>query len=144
MDANLSYPQIIEDYKNHLRDFPDNHLSFESFCLPYHVRVKSVRQWMHRHGLDVSTVYYSVLLEKCNSDPDFILPSAIGSRRNLCNHMDTPSASGQPAISELIKGICVTFPDGVVINIRQTSASALNKFIESYNKLNDINHVQSE
>lgn len=96
MDANLSYPRIIEDYKKHLRDFTDNHLSFESFCLPYHVRVKSVRQWMRRHGLDVSSLYYEVLLEKCNSDPDFVLPSAMGSRRNHCNNTDTLASSSQP------------------------------------------------
>ncbi|WP_106830704.1 hypothetical protein [Parabacteroides pacaensis] len=96
MDANLSYPRIIEDYKKHLRDFTNNHLSFESFCLPYHVRVKSVRQWMRCHGLDVSSLYYEVLLEKCNSDPDFVLPSAMGSRKNHCNNTDTLASSSQP------------------------------------------------
>lgn len=144
MDANLSYPHIIEDYKKHLREFTENHLSFESFCLPYHVRVKSVRQWMYRHGLDVSTLYYEVLLEKCNSDPDFVLPSGMGSRRNHCSPTENQPSSGHSSSCESIKGVRVTFPDGVVINIRQTTASALNKFIRSYNKLNDISHVQSE
>lgn len=141
MDANLSYPHIIEDYKNHLRNSVDSHLSFESFCLPYHVRVKSVRQWMRRHGLDVSTLYYDVLLERCKSDPTFVLPSPVGRRRNISSHLDNASSCSP---SEMIKGISVTFPDGVIINIRQTTASALTKFIECYNKLNDIRHVQPE
>lgn len=144
MDANLSYPHIIEDYKNHLRNFTDAHLSFESFCLPYHVRVKSVRQWMRRHGLGVSTLYYEVLLEKCKSNANFILPSPTGSRKNLSWNMESQYSLNQPPVSEMIKGVCVTFPDGVVINIRQTTASALNKFIQCYNKLNDISHVQPE
>lgn len=62
MDSNLLFSRIIEDYKNHLRESYDNYLSFEAFCAPYHIRVKNIRQWMWRHGLTVSTFYYSVLL----------------------------------------------------------------------------------
>ncbi|WP_287566517.1 hypothetical protein [Parabacteroides sp.] len=96
---------------------------------------------MWRHGLTVSTFYYSVLLEKYNSDPDFILPSLTGSRKNVSNHTGKTHTytSSSP---QAIKGICITFPDGIVINIRQTTASELTKFIDSYNKLNDRNHVQ--
>lgn len=144
MYANLSYPRIIEDYKNHLRNSTDTHSSFESFCLPYHVRVKSVRQWMHRHGLDVGTLYYEVVLEKCKSDPNFTLPSPAGHRKNASNPVDAPANSPRACASETLKGVCITFPDGIIINIRQTTASALTKFIECYNKQNDISHVQPE
>lgn len=143
MDANLLFPRIIEDYKNHLRKSPDKYLSFELFCTPYHIRVKSIRQWMRRHSLDVSTLYYSVLLEKYNSDPNFVLPSPLGNRKNISCNIDKASTH-TPSSSEVIKGVCVTFPDGIAISIRQTTASALTKFIDSYNKLNDQNHVQPE
>lgn len=141
MDSNLLFSRIIEDYKTHLRESYDNYLSFEAFCAPYHIRVKNIRQWMWRHGLTVSTFYYSVLLEKYNSDPDFILPSPTGSRKNVSSHTGKTHTytSSSP---QAIKGICLTFPDGIVINIRQTTASELTKFIDSYNKLNDRNHVQ--
>lgn len=137
MDSHLLFTRIIEDYKNHLRECCDNYLSFESFCAPYHIRMKNIRQWMWRHGITVGTLYYGVLLEKYNSDPNFILPSPTGNRKNVSNN--TTSSS-----SEAIKGICITFPDGVVINIRQATAAELTKFIDSYNKLNDRSYVQSK
>ena len=71
---NLSYPLIVEDYKHHLRSFPDSYLSFQSFCEPYNVRVESVRQWMRRRGIDLSVLYYEVLLERSTSDPSFEIP----------------------------------------------------------------------
>lgn len=141
MDSHLLFTRIIEDYKNHLRESYDNYLSFESFCAPYHIRMKNIRQWMWRHGITVSTLYYSVLLEKYNSDPNFILPSPTGKRKNVSNNTGTPRTYTS---SEAIKGICITFPDGIVINIRQATAAELTKFIDSYNKLNDRRHVQSK
>lgn len=143
MDNNLIFPRIIEDYRNHLRESYENYLSLESFCGPYHVRVKHIRQWMWRHGLTVSTLYYSVLLEKYNSDPNFMLPSPAGHRRNVSRDAGKTHAY-TPCSPEVIKGICVTFPDGIVINIRQTTASGLTRLIDSYNKLNDRGHVRPE
>ena len=137
MHTTSCFAQIIEDYKTHLRESTECHMSFSSFCSSYRVRPQSVRQWMWRHGLDVRSLYYEVLLEKYNSsEPGLILPCPAGHRKNI----EKPT-SDFPS-DELIKGVCVTFPDGVVINIRQTSSSALTKFIDSYNKLNDKNHVQ--
>ena len=139
MESDLLYSGIIEDYKNHLRESSGHYLSFESFCAPYPISVKNIRQWMWRHGLTVSTFYYSVLLEKYNSDPNFILPCPSGNRKNISNNT---GKTYTPCSPEAIKGICITFPDGIVINIRQTTASELTKFIDSYNKLNDHSHPQ--
>lgn len=136
MDTTSSFAQIIEDYKTHLRESTESYMSFSSFCSSYRVRLQSVRQWMWRHGLDVRSLRYEVLLEKCNSDSGFLLPCPAGHRKNV----EKPT-SDFPS-DELIKGVCVTFPDGIVVNIRQTSSSALTKFIDSYNKLNETNHVQ--
>lgn len=150
-NPNLSYPLIVEDYKHHLRTFPDSYLSFQSFCFPYKVRVESVRQWMRRHGLDLSTLYYEILLERSAIDPSFVIPRTFGEQHHHSSaDVKTPSAAASAATAEVnvspevIKGISITFPDGVMVNIRQASAAALTKFIESYNKLSSQSYVQSE
>lgn len=143
---NLSYPLIVEDYKHHLRSFPDSYLSFQSFCEPYNVRVASVRQWMRRHGIDLNVLYYEVLLERSTSDPSFEIPQTFYGRRKTSR----PSAEQEPASvqvvssPEVLKGVSITFPDGMTVNIRQAHAPALTKFIESYNKLSAQSYVQSE
>lgn len=143
---NLSFPLIIEDYKHHLRSFPDSYLSFQSFCEPYHVRVDSVRQWMRRHGIDLSALYYEILLERSTLDSTFEIPQIFGSKRKPSvppvEEKSAPAQVASPA--EVLKGVSITFPDGVIVNIREAHAPALTKFIESYNKLSSQNYVQSE
>ena len=80
---NLPYPLIVEDYKHHLRSFPDSYLSFQSFCELYNVRVESVRQWMRRRGIDLSVLYYEVLLKRSTSAPAFEIPQTFYGRRKL-------------------------------------------------------------
>ena len=143
---NLPYPLIVEDYKHHLRSFPDSYLSFQSFCELYNVRVESVRQWMRRRGIDLSVLYYEVLLKRSTSAPAFEIPQTFYGRRKTSR----PPAEQEPAAvqvvssPEVLKGVSITFPDGVTVNIRQAHATALTKFIESYNKLSTHSYVQSD
>lgn len=157
-NPNLSYPLIVEDYKHHLRSFPDSYLSFQAFCLPYKVRVESVRQWMRRHGLDLSTLYYEILLERSSTDPSFVIPQTFGGRSSSSSSSSSSAAAAAEDIkksqcrcscqgsvsSEILKGVSITFSDGVIVNIRQASAMALTQFIESYNKLSAQSYVQSK
>lgn len=159
-NPNLSYPLIVEDYKHHLLTFPDSYLSFQSFCQPYKVRVESVRQWMRRHGLDLNTLYFEALLERSATDPSFVVPQIFSRERHSSSFVaaddnaadDNAADDKRQGLSsaklitppEIIKGISVTFPDGVIVNIRQASAGGLTKFIESYNKLSSQSYVQSE
>lgn len=158
-NPNLSYPLIVEDYKHHLRAFPDSYLSFQAFCLPYKVRVESVRQWMRRRGLDLSVLYYEILLERSCADPSFVIPQTFGGQRHSSSSSSAAAAAAAAAdvekcqcpsscevsvSPEILKGVSITFSDGVIVNIRQASATALTKFIESYNKLSGQNYVQSE
>lgn len=145
MRASPSIPQVVEDFRNHLRSSSGHYLSLETFCRPYHVNVKSVRQWLYRHGQDVGSLFYGVLLEKYSSNPEFMLPPALGYEKySSPGKPAKKDPACQAASLETIKGASVTFPDGVIVNIRQTSAFALNKFIDSYNKRTDQNNVQPE
>lgn len=144
MEANPLYPSIIEDYKDHLRDSSVPHLSFHSFCRQYKVRIRSVRQWMHRHGLDVTTLRYDVLLEECNVSPETALAGITREYNPPLLPAGEQHSSCSCHSSEMIKGACVTFPDGVIVSIRQTSPLGLTRFIESYNKVNDKKYVQPQ
>ena len=87
------YPLIIADYKEHLRDASIPHLSFHFFCRHYKVKIKSVRQWMHCHGLDVTTMRYDALFEECNHSPETALAQSSSSMVFLCRTRRTPSGS---------------------------------------------------
>lgn len=144
MEANPIYPLIIADYKAHLRDASIPHLSFHSFCRQYKVRIKSVRQWMHRHGLDVTTMRYDALLEECNHSPETALTHIKRAYDFPLSHPEMHSDSYVLQPSEVIKGASITFPDGVIVNIRQTSPLGLTRFIDFYNRVNDKKYVQPE
>lgn len=141
MHSNPLFPRIIEDYKTHLRSVCDSPLSFQSFCSTYSVAMKSLRQWMRRHGLSVSTLRYEILLEQNGTALDSFLQSTYREKKCTIAVLSKKSSSGELPASEQIKGATVTFPDGVVVSIRQTSACALTKFIESYHLINDKRHV---
>lgn len=144
MDPNPLFPYVVNEYKNHLRSSSASHLSFQAFCLKYNVRIKSVEQWMHRHGLNVGTLRYEVLLEQCNVDPDFVLSEIYREQRRPVPVSFPKHSEKTIPVSDRIKSVTVTFPDGIVVNIRQTSVCALAKFIESSNRLNEKSHVQPE
>lgn len=144
MEANPVYPLIISDYKEHLRDASIPHLSFHSFCRHYKVKIKSVRQWMYRHGLDVTTMRYDALLEECNHSPETALAHIKREYDSPLSHPEMPSEAYVLQPSEVIKGASITFPDGVIVDIRQTSPLGLTRFIDFYNRVNDKKYVQPE
>jgi hypothetical protein len=53
-----------------------------------------------------------------------------------CSPVRDTGKEAAPEHGGLLKGVTATFPDGLVISIRQTTAGALTKFIDSNNKLN--------
>ncbi len=65
MESNPLYPLNYCGLQEHLRNASIPHLSFHSFCRHYKVKIKSVRQWMHRHGLDVTTMRYDATHQAC-------------------------------------------------------------------------------
>lgn len=83
MKANPLYPRIVEDYKQYLRSGHVKRISFTGFCRPYNVRLKSVLQWMKRHGTDVTTLRYEALLEQGainDLDPQSVVPWPVRAR----------------------------------------------------------------
>ena len=140
MKSNPLFVRIVEDYKSHLRTCVGQALSFKSFCRGYDVRYKSVCQWMSRHGLDVGSLHCEVKLEGYALDARGVYSTGAVSRKATT---EVELNKKSPPGGEL-RGISVNFPDGLIITIRHASAPALVKFIESYNKTIDRNHVRPE
>ncbi len=62
---------------------------------------------MHRHGLDVTTMRYDAHIKRAYDFP--------------LSQPEIPSGTYVLPPSEEIKGASITFPDGVIVDIRQTS-----------------------
>lgn len=130
MEANLLFPRIVEEYKDHLRTRVGSPLSFRSFCLGYNVLPKSVDQWMRRHGLSVEILRYEVLSE------GYSIASSSGALKR--------EGERRLPAKEDLHGVSVTFPDGVMVGIRRGNVKGVLKFIDSYNRIIDRNHVQPQ
>ena len=137
------FPQIVEDYKQYLRKCVPPALSFFQFIKPYHVRYASLTQWMRRHGLSVQQLQYDALLEKCGTDRSEVI-AQLASKMQPDPEIPPITLKGKCGISEdkLLRKISITFPDGLVVNIVESSFAALYDFINRYNHLLDSQDVR--
>lgn len=146
MEAHLLFSHTVEAYSAYLRDSSVKHITFQSFCRKGHVDGKGIRQWMSRHGISLETIRYEILQEQCRSNPDSVLSNISQKivRRRLPAILKERHLEERLPVSKQLKGVTISFPDGVNVSIRQTSPAALTRFIKSYNKLADSLHVQPE
>ncbi|MDR1257971.1 MAG: hypothetical protein LBK65_01635 [Tannerellaceae bacterium] len=147
MYADSLFPEVVSSYKERYKTGVRE--SFSSYCRRRHVAYPSVAQWMRRRGLSVSSLRLEVLLEQggfpAGEERIAGEPLSIEVLDDLFNVCPPQRATGKetaPAGVDLLKGVTATFPDGLVVSIRQTTAVGLTKFIDSYNKLNAHADVQ--
>lgn len=143
MEKNPLIPLAVEKYKQQLCADPTRYHSFASFCRSEHLRSESVSQWMRRHGLTVGMLRAQAML---SIDPDHSAQWLEACTHTRSSHAQarTHSSSSRIPPDKQLCGVSLTFPDGLVVDIRQTSGPALTGFIDSYNKLIDRTHVQPE
>jgi hypothetical protein len=140
MKVTLSIPELVDSYREHLRQHAETHISFTYYCNLHGVRPASASQWLRRKGMSVSALYYSVILEKVTVDPTYVLPSVEFKRINSLRDVPgqrTGSANGK-SYANTLRGVNIIFPDGTQISIRETTATGLTKFIDLYNKLDEF------
>lgn len=133
MQANELFPQVVSEYKELLKSGDSGHVSLSSYCRSRHVSYRSVSQWMRRHGMDGQSVRLEALLEKQQVGASGKPCDVATEKLLLPVHFSGMKEKGVD-VMEQMKGVSLTFPDGVVVCIKETSWQALNKFIESYNK----------
>ncbi|MGL5636954.1 MAG: hypothetical protein ACRCX5_04210 [Bacteroidales bacterium] len=105
-------------------------ITLRDFCKEKHVNYPPMTAWLSRKGIFVSSLNpvkkknTSKLPIKKEKNPDII-----------SNQTFVPIQPQDSLKNEMcgLTGISITFPDGVCITIKQSSASALSDFINNYN-----------
>lgn len=129
MESNPSFPQTVEAYKSYLKE-DVRHSSFQTFCRSRQVSYAGITQWMRRHSLSVSVLHTQALLEQYSTgEIDLRL---LGEK--ISNPV-APRPVERLSAGKEMSGVSIVFPDGVSINVRQSSPQALAEFIGLYNQL---------
>jgi hypothetical protein len=147
MYADPLFPEVVSSYKERYQSGIRE--SFFSYCRRRHVAYPSVTQWMRRHGMSVASLRLEALLEQGGFlggeeriGDEALSVDVLDELLKGSSPVRGTRREAAPEGGDLLKGVTATFPDGMVVNIRQTTAAALTKFIDSYNKLNDRPDVQ--
>jgi hypothetical protein len=127
------FTQVLSDYRSEL--MAGESLSLSRYCHNRRVSYASLTQWMRRHGMPIHSIEIEVLLEKhrldSNSKEALILSEE--EIHALLHPTKKEKSSTSPCdVQDLLKGVSLSFPDGVTLGIRQVSPEALMRFILSY------------
>lgn len=117
MTAHALYTQTLSEYKSRLISSPC--LTLRSYCHECHVNYHGMELWLSRHGIRIRELRSSLSASSSEKPvPCFspLVPSSAPSAR--------PSSS-----SDMLYGINITFPDGVIISIKQGSSFGIHRLL---------------
>lgn len=135
MESSSLFPGILSDYKKLLLCEGVSSISLSRYCRGRMVSYKSITQWMQRHGVHVSSLKTEALIEKYGSVPPENTFSSQPTTELTPIDMLAGSKRGKNMVqSPPLTGLTLTFPDGMIISIKEAPAESLSKFIECYNK----------
>jgi len=130
MKASELYTLAIEEYKQISISCT---MTLRDYCKERHICYNGIQCWMSRHSIKVVDL-----------KPRPVLPevSASAHEQSSCEGQQiyplsfTKEASEKPVFAgnvfPALKGVSITFPDGVIISIKEISQEDLNKFIQTY------------
>ena len=130
MKASELYSLAIEEYKQISISCT---MTLRDYCKERHICYNGIQCWMSRHSIKVVDL-----------KPRPVLPevSASAHEQSSCEGQQiyplsfTKEASEKPVFAgnvfPALKGVSITFPDGVIISIKEISQEDLNKFIQTY------------
>ena len=130
MKASELYTLAIEEYKQISISCT---MTLRDYCKERHICYHGIQCWMSRHSIKVVDL-----------KPRPVLPevSASAHEQSSCEGQQiyplsfTKEASEKPVFAgnvfPVLKGVNITFPDGVIISIKEISQEDLNKFIQTY------------
>lgn len=113
------YRKVIEDYKSKLRSNPD--LKLSEYCKESHTNYSGVIDWTKRHGISILELRREARgetggrLARPESEGPFIqfMPSSRTTSGNL-------------------RGISITFPDGVNLTLQESSVESVISLLTVY------------
>lgn len=105
-------------------------ITLREYCKEKHVNYRPMTAWLSQKGVYISKIN-PPRKRKANS------PKLENSKvpEHISNQVFVPIQPQAPSksITNGLSGISITFPDGVCVTIKQSSASALSDFINNYN-----------
>ena len=130
MKASELYTLAIEEYR---QICILSTMTLRDYCKERHICYGGIQNWMSRHSIKVVDLKPRPVLpevsastyEQASSEGQQIYPLSF-----------TKEASEKPVFAgnvfPVLKGVSITFPDGVIISIKEISQEDLNKFIQTY------------
>lgn len=105
-------------------------ITLRDFCKEKHVNYRPMTAWLSKKGIYISKI--NPPRNKKKKEP--ILDNSKASE-HIYDQVFVPIQPQVSSIKELneLTGISITFPDGVCIAIKHSSARALTEFINNYN-----------
>lgn len=119
MTAHDLYAHTLSEYKSRLISFPG--LTLLSHCRECHVHYHGMSLWLSRQGIRIRDL-------KPSSCPP--LPEC--SESSFGRLVPVPAALPSSS-SDMLYGVNITFPDGVIVSIKQGSSLSVHRFIDRYN-----------
>ena len=113
------YRKVIEDYKSKLRSNPD--LKLSEYCKESHTNYSGVIDWTKRHGISI--------LELRREARDGTLGSSASSEADGAFIQFMPSSR---STSGNLRGISITFPDGVNLTLQESSVESVISLLTVY------------
>ena len=130
MKASELYALAIEEYR---QICILSSMTLRDYCKERHVCYGGIHNWMSRHSIKVADLKpRPVLPDTSASTPE----QASCEGQQLYPLSFIKEASEKPVFTgnvfPVLKGVNITFPDGVIITIKEISQEDLNKFIQTY------------
>lgn len=119
VQAASRYAKVIENYKSRLKDNPD--LKLSEYCKETHTNYNGAVKWTKRHGIS--------LLE--------LRREARGTSPGSSSDVDSSGTFIQFApprrpASECLRGVSITFPDGVNLTLQESSVENVISLLTVY------------
>lgn len=122
-------------YSGYKKALSIDQITLSDYCKIHHVDYRGMRRWMSKNSITVKELKKAVSsLEKSGSG---LIDPSHGLDRELYPLSFESTCSRNKAVvsksGSLLKGVSITFPDGVIVSIREISRKDLTEFIVSYN-----------
>lgn len=130
MKASELYTLAIEEYKQISISCT---MTLRDYCKERHICYNGIQCWMSRHSIKVVDLKPRPVLPEVSASAH---EQASCEGKQIYPLSFTKEASEKPVFAgnvfPVLKGVNITFPDGVIISIKEISQEDLNKFIQTY------------
>jgi hypothetical protein len=132
MKASELYTKTIEGYKQEISVSP---ITLRDYCNTHHVNYKGIQLWMSRNSITVAQLKKGITVHS-DSPSDFPAVQTESGQQIYPLSFQAGAAKKEDirkSTYSCVKGVNITFPDGVIVSIKEITPEDLNKFILSYN-----------